>query len=186
MSTKRDDWASDVLGFWFEELEPKDWFEVNAKVDEEISRRFLSLHGRLSEEEVDSLAPDAETALAAIIVLDQFSRNMFRKTGKAFASDPKALAIAKAALAKGFVEHIPEKRRSFFRMPFMHSENLADQERCVELFEAAGDENGAKYAREHLEIIRQFGRFPHRNKALGRSSTAKEIAFLKEHSGFGQ
>jgi len=186
MNTVDDNWVSDVLGFWFDELEPKDWFEVNAKVDEEISRRFSALHERLSEADTDKFLSDPDTALAAIIVLDQFSRNMFRKTGKAFASDPKALAIAKAALAKGYVELVPEKRRSFFRMPFMHSENLADQQRCVELFEAAGDEYSAKFAREHLEIIRRFGRFPHRNKALDRPSTAREIAFLDEHSGFGQ
>jgi uncharacterized protein (DUF924 family) len=186
MDTDSNNWVSDVLGFWFETLTPKDWFEVNEKTDEIIKQRFSGLHERLYETDTSELAGDPEMALAAIIVLDQFSRNMFRRTGKAFASDARALAIAKAAVAKDFVSQHPENRRMFFHMPFMHSENLADQDRCVELFTAAGDENGAKHAREHRDIIARFGRFPHRNKVLGRTNTAEETEFLEGHSGFGQ
>jgi uncharacterized protein (DUF924 family) len=186
MNTDENDWVSKVLGFWFDELEPKDWFEVNAEVDAKIAESFSALHKQLSEADTKDLAPDPDTALAATIVLYQFSRNMFRKTGKAFAFDGKALAIAKSAVERGFVEQVPEKRRTFFRMPFMHSEDIDDQQRCLDLFLAAGDENSAKYAREHLEIIRRFGRFPHRNQVLGRPSTPEEISFLEGHSGFGQ
>lgn len=179
-------WVAEVLEFWFAELGPKDWFEPNPETDREIAERFGDLHERLRAMEPEHLAAAPDTALAAIIVLDQFGRNMFRKTGRAFSGDQIALAIAHSAMRKGLDAHMTEQQRMFLYMPYMHSENLSDQERSVDLFRALGNENSLKYAIEHRDIIARFGRFPHRNKALGRTSTADERAFLEQHSGYGQ
>ena len=124
-----------------------------------------------------------EGALALLILLDQFPRNMFRGAARAFATDPLARAIAAGALLKGFDAQVPPEMRGFFYLPFMHSEDLADQERCVALYQAAGDADGLKWAQEHADIIRRFGRFPHRNAVLGRASTPEEQAFL-DSGGF--
>lgn len=185
MSAK-EKWASDVLEFWFETLGPKDWFEVNADTDAEIVRRFSGLHKRLTGLAPAELAGDRDTALAAIIVFDQFSRNMFRGSADAFAYDRKALELARMATGKGFDKDIADMRQMFFYMPFMHSEDLSDQDRCIELFTHGGGKNTLKHAREHRDIIARFGRFPHRNKVLGRANTAEETEFLQDHSGFGQ
>lgn len=185
MSEKKH-WASEVLDFWFESVGPKAWFEVSQRIDAKIARRFSGLHRQLTDTPPEQLASDRETILAAIIVLDQFSRNMFRGTAAAFASDSKAQQLARMAIEKGFDKDVPLEWQMFFYMPFMHSENLTDQERAIALFTANGSENTLKHAREHRDIIARFGRFPHRNKVLGRESTAEEAEFLKGHSGFGQ
>ena len=119
-----------------------------------------------------------ETALALVIALDQFPRNMFRGQAEAFATDPLGRAVARDAIARDFDKQVPQDERQFFYLPLMHSEELADQERCMALSRAAGDDNLAKYAEIHADIIRRFGRFPHRNAILGRSTTAEEQAFL--------
>ncbi len=121
---------------------------------------------------------DAQGALALLILLDQFPRNMFRGSARAFATDPMARAIAAGALVRGFDARAPEGMRSFFFLPFEHSEDLADQERCIALNKAAGDADGLKWAEIHADIIRRFGRFPHRNAVLGRVTTPEEQAFL--------
>ena len=179
------DWANDVLAFWFEELRPQDWFETSARIDETIRTRFGKLHAELAEAAPAMAFDDPQTALAAIIMFDQFSRNMFRGKPAAFATDSLALFIARHALEREYDAAVPEQWRHFFYMPLMHSETSADQEHCVALF-AALPGDSVKYAIEHRDIIARFGRFPHRNQILGRRTTIPEQAFLSDHKGFGQ
>jgi len=177
-------WADDVLRFWFEELKPDDWFTRKDETDETIRRRFLDLWRELRIAIPAAAVLERDAALAATITFDQFPRNMFRGTAEAFATDPLALAVARNAIQDGFDKDMPQERKHFLYMPFMHSEALDDQERCIALF---GPETGhAKYAVGHRDIIARFGRFPHRNRALGRESSEEELAFLSGHKGFGQ
>lgn len=178
-------WVDEVLDFWFNELTRKDWFEGGPAVDEKIRARFSDLYNRLKANFSIESVKDARTALAAVIVFDQFPRNMFRRTPAAFGTDDLALGIARRALDLGLDEGMGEER-SFLYMPFMHSEVSADQERCVDLFRSIGGEEGLKYAIEHRDIVARFGRFPHRNKVLGRQSSPDEIEFLAGHAGYGQ
>ncbi len=177
-------WDVDVLGFWFGELTHEDWFTSKPETDEKIRQRFLPLWKKMREAIPASAFIEPEQALAVTIVFDQFPRNMFRKQADAFATDPLARAIAYNAQRLGFPDRLPPSRRSFLFMPFMHSEELADQELCVTLF--AGEADSLKYAIEHRDIVARFGRFPHRNRALGRETTPEENAFLQGHEGYGQ
>lgn len=179
-------WRDEVLKFWFEELTPEDHFGGKPEVDEKIRARFGRLYEELKANPPADAAADPLTALAAIVVFDQFPRNMFRKQPQAFATDPLAAQIARQALDAGFDARLGANQRQFLYMPLMHSEQLADQERCVALFRAAGNEEALKYAVEHRDIIARFGRFPHRNRALGRETTPQEAEFLTGHSGYGQ
>lgn len=182
----RQDWQADILGFWFRELTPADWFGGAPDVDEKIKSRFADLPDELSKDIPAATQTDARAALAAIIVLDQFPRNLFRRTAKAFAFDGLAIEIARNATAKELDAGLGDTEKQFLYMPFMHSEILADQERGVDLFRSLGMQEAIDYAIEHRDIIARFGRFPHRNKALGRTSTDAETEFLKTHAGFGQ
>jgi len=173
----------EILAYWFEELGQSGWFTRNDATDETIRRRFGPTWYTWREMLPAAALLDASAALAAVIVFDQFPRNMFRGTADAFATDMLALAVARNALACGFDQQVGQNQRGFLYMPFMHSEDIADQERCVSLF--AGTEN-EKYAVEHRDIIVRFGRFPHRNQALAREGSAEELAFLGSHAGFGQ
>lgn len=186
MDKIENEWVSKVLDFWFGELGYEDWFGGDEKLDGIIRSRFLDLHEQLKSSFTAPDATDARTALAAIILFDQFPRNMFRRTPEAFATDALATSIARYALDKEFDQSADEKHKPFFYMPFMHSEVLADQERCVDLFRALGESNSLKYAIEHRDIVAAYGRFPHRNNVLGRESTPEELEFLKGHSGYGQ
>ncbi|BCH27367.1 DUF924 family protein [Mesorhizobium sp. L-8-3] len=177
-------WVRDVLSFWFAELQPDDWFTRKDATDEAIRQRFLGLWQEMRAAIPAEALLERDAALAATIVLDQFPRNIFRGTADAFATDPLALAVARQALDRGFNRDLPQERRNFLYMPFMHSEALDDQERCVALF--GPDHKDVKYAIAHRDIIARFGRFPHRNRALSRASTADEQAFLSGHEGFGQ
>ena len=173
---------SDVIAFW-QSAGPDKWFKKSDAFDADIRMRFLATHeaaaaGRLAEWEATP-----EGALALVIVLDQFPRNMFRGDARTFAADPVARAIADRAIAKGFDAKVPTELRNFFYLPFEHSETLADQERCVALNRANGSADDLKWAELHADIIRRFGRFPHRNAVLGRASTADELAFL-DSGGF--
>jgi uncharacterized protein (DUF924 family) len=179
------DWVRKVLGFWFEELGPDNWFETKEATDQQIRSRFGALYDSLFEAAPSMSFDSTEEALAAIIVFDQFARNMFRGKARAFASDDIAAAIARKAVERGLDQEVAEERRVFFYMPLMHAENLADQEHCVSLTSALPGDT-VNYAREHRDIIARFGRFPHRNRALGRESTPGERSFLAEHKGFGQ
>ena len=167
-------WVQAVLDFWFR-LEPKQWWTADPDLDEQIRERFLELwqseSGRLPADFLHS----PEEALAAIVLFDQFPRNMFRGHADQFATDGLALAIAKAAVDRGFDEQIAPERRGFVYMPFEHSENPDDQLRSVALFTALGDPELLRYAKLHQEIIERFGRFPHRNAILGRAPRRAEI-----------
>jgi uncharacterized protein (DUF924 family) len=166
----------DVLAFW-REAGPDRWYAKDDAFDAEIRDKFLTLYESASVGQLDHWGATAEGALALVIVLDQFPRNMFRGSARTFAADARARAVANLALKRGYDQDLPEADRGFLFLPFMHSEDLADQERGVALYRAAGDEN-LKYAEEHRDIIRRFGRFPHRNVVLGRETTPQERAFL--------
>ena len=169
--------AEDVIAFWFEEISPKQQFVKDEEFDAEIKRRFGLLHRRLKKD-VTSFASTPQGALAAILVFDQFSRNMFRGSGKAFETDPLALSIAKDLIAKGLDKKMSDNHRVFVYMPFMHAETLEDQEQSLALFTKLGIQSNINYAIKHLDVIKEFGRFPHRNQALDRASTAEEMAFI--------
>jgi uncharacterized protein (DUF924 family) len=178
-------WQNEVLLYWFGELTIDDWFTNKQATDDTIRNRFSALHEDLCSAIPSEAFLEPKAALAAVIVFDQFPRNMFRGTAEAFASDRLAIAVAANALANGFDTQLADRQKEFLYLPFGHSEQLPDQERCVALFEALGGDS-VKYAIEHRDIIARFGRFPHRNRALGRESTEEERAFMAEHKGFGQ
>jgi uncharacterized protein (DUF924 family) len=166
-----------IAAFW-RDAGPDKWFGKSDAFDAEIRTRFLKAHEAAASGALAAWESNAESALALLILLDQFPRNMFRGTPRAFATDEKARAVADRAIANRFDAAVAPGMRSFFYLPFMHSEELADQERCIALYLAAQDDDGLKWAREHADIIRRFGRFPHRNATLGRNSTPNEKAFL--------
>ncbi len=168
---------AEVVAFW-REAGPERWFNKDEAFDADIRRRFLGLHEDAAAGRLSRWEQSAEGALALLILLDQFPRNMFRGQARAFATDPLARAIAAGALVRGFDARAPEGMRGFFYLPFEHSENMADQERAVAFYKACGDADGLKWAELHADIIRRFGRFPHRNAALGRATTPEEQAFL--------
>lgn len=180
------DWKNMVLDFWFGELTPKDWFNSTDSLDVAIANRFGTLHERLAAGLPEEVWTDANAALAAVIALDQFPRNIYRRQPRAFATDTLAAQITRNAVHKGLDSALDGDHRQFLYMPLMHSERLDDQERCVLLFEALGREENLKFAREHRDVIARFGRFPHRNAALGRESTAEEIAYLEKAERYGQ
>lgn len=179
-------WVDEVLTFWFDEVGQEGWFKGNSKLDTKIRDRFGALHEKLGTEALKESAQDPRSALAAAILFDQFPRNMFRGTAKAFSTDDLAVRIAREAVTNRFDEKLSPKERQFLYMPFMHSEVSADQEHAVMLFKTLDDEEALRFAIEHRDIIQRFGRFPHRNFPLGRKSTPEELAFLEEHKGFGQ
>jgi uncharacterized protein (DUF924 family) len=169
--------APEVLAFWRAAGSAK-WFTKDAAFDAEIAARFLGTYEAAAAGLLTAWEATPDDALALVIVLDQFPRNMFRASARAFATDPLARAVADRALARGFDQRIPESERQFFYLPFEHSENLADQERAIALFGSTGDEDLLKWAKLHADIIRRFGRFPHRNAVLGRTTTPEEQTFL--------
>lgn len=185
-----------VLDFWFGPTDGdhygemrEAWFKKDPAFDGDIRQNFLDDHRRAGAGELDHLAATAEGALALIIVLDQFSRNMFRETPGMYAADPKALTMARDAMDRGIDQQLIPVQRVFIYLPFEHSEVLADQQISVELFGALpaipNRDEGIKAALRHHEIIKRFGRFPHRNHILGRETTPEETEFLKEpHSSF--
>ena len=177
--TAQTGWADEVLRVWFTELSRQQWFAGGAQLDEQVRSRFLDVYRMVAEAPEDVLLADAKTALAAVIVLDQFSRNMFRGTPVAFANDAKALAIVRKAIAKDFAVALSGDEQLFLYLPFEHQENVDAQARSVELISALGDPELTKYAQAHKDVIDRFGRFPHRNAILGRISTAEELEFLK-------
>ena len=166
-----------VLAFW-RAAGPDKWFNKDTAFDDEIRARFLATYEAAAAGRLADWESTPEGALALTIVLDQFPRNMFRGSARAFAADPIARAVADRALARGFDKPMALRDRQFFYLPFEHSEALADQERCCALFLATGDVELAKWAELHADIIRRFGRFPHRNPVLGRTMTPEEQAFL--------
>jgi len=169
--------AEKILDFWFS-AGSKKWFTRNDRFDEDIRRQFLPLYCEAAKGNVDTWSGSAEGMLALIIVLDQFSRNLHRNSPLAFAADEKALGLSRTAIEQHFDIEFPSSVRSWFYMPFMHSEKLEMQETSVRLFSTIDDKGNLKAALTHRDIIRKFGRFPHRNKALGRCSRPEELEFL--------
>lgn len=183
----------DILDFWFLPLgdpghgaKRELWWTSTPELDAEIRQRFGAPFDRAIAGEFDHWARSPEGALALIVLCDQFSRNMHRRSARAFAGDEKALATARRALAHGYPLIFPMAMRVFFYMPFGHSEALADQELACALFGTLEDDQSTKSALEHRDIVARFGRFSHRNEALGRTSTAEEIEYLKQANRFGQ
>jgi uncharacterized protein (DUF924 family) len=171
--------AQAVHAFWFKEATPAQWFVRNPAFDKIVSERFCATHQAACEARLDDWQTSPLSALALILLLDQFSRNLYRDDARAFAQDALALEASKQALARGFDQLRPDREKAFFYMPFMHAENLAAQEQSVVLFQADQSvSDNLRYAIEHHEIIARFGRFPHRNQVLGRTSTPEEIAYL--------
>jgi uncharacterized protein (DUF924 family) len=167
---------ADVIAFW-REAGPDKWFKKNADFDRAIVNRFGALHREAAAGRLPNWAATPEGALALILIFDQFSRNMFRGTPKAFEQDELASAVARKATDAGFAERIDPDLIAFLFMPLMHSESITDQECCVSAMHAVAPHN-LRYAREHERIIRRFGRFPHRNPILGRHMTPAEQAFI--------
>jgi uncharacterized protein (DUF924 family) len=170
-----DDWRSEVLKFWFG-LDPKQWWKTDPALDHRIKQRFIKLWWEKRQLPADAFLADPLTALAAVILFDQFPRNMFRGDAEQFATDNLALAIADAAVDKAFDEELQPKERGFLYMPFQHSEHLADQNRSLLLFTELGDDYQLDYAKKHHDVIERFGRFPHRNRILGRAPRPDEVA----------
>jgi uncharacterized protein (DUF924 family) len=173
-------WVDDVLDFWFKELTPPQWFKKDDAVDAIIRQRFASIHATVTTTPNATLLMNAKIALAAIIALDQFPRNIFRADPRAFASDAKALALAVAAVTNGLEQQCAQAQRLFIYLPFEHSEDPAMQVRSLALISSLGNPELTRYAEAHKVIIDRFGRFPHRNAVLGRATTPEEEAFLKE------
>jgi len=171
------------MRFWFEELTKDQWFKRNDRVDAQIRDRFLPLHEQLTASNAADIA-GSRSLLAAVIVLDQFSRNMFRGTARAYAADPIARRLARFAIESGFDAEMTQNERHFLYLPFQHSEDREDQALSLRLFDSIENEEWRAYAVAHKDIIDRFGRFPHRNAALNRTSTADEIALLENPMSF--
>ena len=175
-----------VLAYWFGELGPRDWFSGRPELDEEIRARFGPVCERALGGKPEDHLGDPRAALAGIILLDQFPRQLFRGQPRAFSGDPVALAVTHGAIDRSYDAGMTPEQRQFLYMPLMHSEVVSDQELCVKLFRDLGNEEALKFAIEHRDIVARFGRFPHRNRALGRDGTPEEREFLATHSGYGQ
>lgn len=170
---------SDILAFW-RDAGPDRWYRRDDAFDAELRRRYLDLWQKASAGELSSWETSDAGALALVIVLDQFPRNLFRGDIRTYASDSLAHEVAYRAIEHGVDTRIDPSLREFLYLPFMHSEHLPDQLRCIELSRAAGHAENLKWAEHHADIIRRFGRFPHRNRLLGRATTPEEQAFLDE------
>jgi uncharacterized protein (DUF924 family) len=179
----QSDWAAQVLRYWFEELQPAAWFRKDDGVDVAIRERFGAMHEQLAQIRPEQLTTPLE-CIAAVIVLDQFPRNMFRGSPRAFATDALALSISQHAIAAGLDLQLTAQQRLFLYMPFQHSEDRAVQARSIELFTQLGIADNLDYAHRHKDVVDRFGRFPHRNAVLGRQSTTAELQFIATHRGF--
>ncbi len=172
--------ATEVIQFWFEEIEPKQRFVKDIEFDELITSRFKKLHKRARQGLLYSWREHSMDALAEIVVLDQFSRNMFRDSPRAFAYDTLALVLAQEAVRRKFDSELEDSKKAFLYMPFMHSESAEIHEIAMYLFDQPGLEENFNFELRHKEIIDRFGRYPHRNEILGRTSTAEELEFLSK------
>ena len=171
----------EVLEFWFEELTPEDWYKGGEELDNKIIDRFSALHAELAAGEYGDRRETSHDYLAEVIVLDQFSRQIYRGQAEAFAWDDMAIELAQEAVAKGFDEELGQSEKQFLYMPYMHSESKEVHAEGLPLFEKLGNEGTLKYEIIHKDIVDQFGRYPHRNKQLGRESTPEEIDYLENN-----
>lgn len=177
-------WINEVLSFWFDELDEADWFSGDPRADQEIHQRFLALHLQLVATEAAGIR-EPRALLAAVIVLDQFSRNLFRGDLRAYASDPIAQRLARHAVDAGYDQPLPPRQRLFLYLPFGHSERAEHQALAVDLISSLHNANWTHYAQLNKGLIDTFGRFPGRNVALGRQSTPDEVAALQQpNAGF--
>jgi uncharacterized protein (DUF924 family) len=174
-----ESWVNAVNHFWFEDLRPVDWFGGGGRIDTEIRARFGALRDDLKNNPPQGEHLESDGLVAAVIVFDQFSRNLFRKSAEAYATDPLALGFACQAVERGLDAPLGLHQRQFLYMPFMHSENRDMQEHSVALFRQLGAPDLLGYAEHHRQIIGRFGRFPHRNAVLERESTIDEEEFLR-------
>lgn len=177
----------EILDFWFKETQPQQWFQKNEDFDLKIKENFLETYEMARKGYLDEWKKDVDGCLALIILLDQFPRNMFRGSAQSYNTDGQALLVAKYAVSKGFDQILEPVKRGFLYLPFQHSESLADQKRSIELFGKMKDDNptGYEYAKRHYVVIEEYGRFPHRNKALDRNNTpAEEEHIAQPNSGF--
>jgi len=172
--------ADHILHYWFDELQPRDWWRKDAELDRAIARRFGDTHRAAARGELFAWRDHPRGRLAEIIVLDQFSRQIHRDTPDAYACDRMALVLAQEALRAGADQALQGAERAFLYMPFMHAESLAMQDISVRLFDQPGLEGNLRFALAHRDIIVRFGRYPHRNAVLGRASTAEELDFLQQ------
>lgn len=170
--------AAAILDFWFVECTPGQHFDKDPGLDAEIAQRFGDLRAAVVAAGAAGWRDDADSLLAAILLIDQFGRNIHRGSGEAFSADPLALALAREGVARGYDAQLPPLRAKFLYMPFMHAEDAGAQAESVRLFEALGDAESLDFAKQHCAVIERFGRFPSRNDALGRESTPDETAYL--------
>lgn len=170
----------EIITFWFEEIDSKKWWIKDPDFDQLLMDRFSTIHAKAAACELYHWRTCAEGRLAEIIVLDQFSRNMFRDSAKAFANDTLALSLAQHAIELGLDQQLPTQQRSFMYLPYMHSESLVIHEQAVKLYEKMGVAGNLDFEYKHKAIIDRFGRYPHRNAVLGRESTSEELAFLQQ------
>lgn len=168
------EWVDEVLDFWFG-LDPEQWWTTDPALDEQIRQRFATLREDQRQLPAESFLGDARTALAAVVLFDQFPRNMFRGLAEQYSTDPLALAVAWQAVQRGLDEQLGKAERGIVYMPFQHSEDIDDQRQSLLLFTGLGDEQQLGYASKHHDIIARFGRFPHRNRILGRQPREAEI-----------
>lgn len=174
----------DILDFWFAEPMRSKWFASTPQLDVAIRDQYEPVWEAALSGELDHWLNSPDGCLALAIILDQLPLNMFRGTAQSFTSEARSCDVARHAIDQGYDKQIDPTRLAFLYMPFMHSENLADQDLSVALFEAAGLENNVRFAKHHREIVRRFGRFPHRNAILGRASTPEELDYLNSKEAF--
>jgi len=177
---KDDDLIREILDFWFSEQARPLWFRSTPEFDAGIRERFEEIWGLARAGVYDHWEEDPEGALALVILLDQFPLNMFRGDARSWSTEARAREVAAHAIEQGFDQGMSDEQKVFLYMPFMHSESLADQDRAVQLFRDAGLDDNLRYAEHHRDVVRRFGRFPHRNAGLGRESTDEELEYLKK------
>ena len=177
---KDDDLIAEILDFWFSARVRPLWFQSTPEFDSELRQRYESVWSRACAGVYDHWAEEPRSALALVIILDQFPLNMFREDARQYSTEAHARRVAELAIDAGFDQQLADAEKSFLYLPFMHSETLEDQERSVALYEAAGLEDNLRFARHHRDVVARFGRFPHRNEALGRESTSAELDYLKQ------
>ena len=174
----------DILDFWFDPENKSAWFKASPEMDEEIRLRFEGLWQQAADGSLNHLIKDASSALAMVILLDQFPLNMYRDDGIRYSTADAAAKITRRAIQAGWDEELGNEQKAFLYMPLMHSEKLVDQDLSIACYEKAGLQENLRFARHHRDIVKRFGRFPHRNQALGRESTPKEQAYLDSKEAF--
>lgn len=177
---KDDELIEDILRFWFSQRVRPLWFKSTPEFDDELRQRYQSVWGLARAGTYDHWELEPRSALALVIVLDQFPLNMFRADARQYSTEAHAREVSARAMDKGFDAQLTAEEKAFLYLPFMHSESLADQDLAVELYRGAGLTDNLRYAEHHRDVVRRFGRFPHRNEVLGRNSTAEELEYLKK------